>query len=107
MIAPVVATRDELAGIVAPTTVRTEAYTWPLTGLVAGAALGAATSGSLADATSWQAPSARSGSGARGSRVDRAPRDAHFGGPSLAVPTRAIAVDQGVCRGDSLMKGVG
>ncbi len=55
MIAPLIATRNELAGLVAPAGARTEAYTWPLTALVAGIALGAATSGALADATSWQA----------------------------------------------------
>jgi MFS family permease len=55
MIAPLIATRNELAGLVAPAAARTEAYTWPLTALVAGIALGAATSGALADATSWQA----------------------------------------------------
>ncbi len=54
LIAPLIATRNELAGVVAPEGVRTEAYTWPLTALVAGIALGAAASGALADATSWQ-----------------------------------------------------
>jgi MFS family permease len=53
-IAPLIATRNELAGMVTPESARTEAYTWPLTALVAGIALGAATSGALADATSWQ-----------------------------------------------------
>jgi MFS family permease len=55
LIAPLIATRNELAGRVAPPGVRTEAYTWPLTALIAGIALGAATAGALADATSWQA----------------------------------------------------
>jgi MFS family permease len=54
LIAPLIATRNELAGTVAPEGARTEAYTWPLTALVGGIALGAATSGALADATSWQ-----------------------------------------------------
>src|SRR5215218_6274892 len=54
LIAPLIATRNELAGMVAPEGARTEAYTWPLTALVGGIALGAATSGALADATSWQ-----------------------------------------------------
>jgi hypothetical protein len=49
-----IATRNELAGMVAPAGARAEAYTWPLTALVAGIALGAAASGALADATSWQ-----------------------------------------------------
>ncbi len=54
LIAPLIATRNELAGLVAPAAARTEAYTWPLPALVAGIALGAAASGALADATSWQ-----------------------------------------------------
>jgi MFS family permease len=54
LIAPLIATRNELAGLVAPDGAQTEAYTWPLTALVAGIALGAAASGALADATSWQ-----------------------------------------------------
>jgi hypothetical protein len=55
LMAPLIATRNELAGLVAPEGSRTEAYTWPLTALVGGIALGAATAGALADATSWQA----------------------------------------------------
>ena len=54
LIAPLIATRNELAGAVAPAGAQTEAYTWPLTAMVAGIALGAATAGALADATSWQ-----------------------------------------------------
>jgi MFS family permease len=54
LISPLIATRNELAGMVAPAGARAEAYTWPLTALVAGIALGAAASGALADATSWQ-----------------------------------------------------
>lgn len=70
MIAPLIATRNELAGLVAPAAARTEAYTWPLTALVAGIALGAATSGALADATSWQvAVLAATGAAALGAAV--------------------------------------
>jgi hypothetical protein len=54
LIAPLIATRNELAGVVAPAGAQTEAYTWPLTALIAGIALGAAAAGALADATSWQ-----------------------------------------------------
>jgi MFS family permease len=54
LISPLIATRNELVGRVAPAGTGTEAYTWPLTALVGGIALGAATSGALADATSWQ-----------------------------------------------------
>ncbi len=54
MIAPLIATRNELAGAVAPAGAQTEAYTWPLTALITGLALGAAVAGALADAASWQ-----------------------------------------------------
>jgi MFS family permease len=54
LIAPLIATRNELAGAVAPAGAQTEAYTWPLTALVTGIALGAAAAGALADVASWQ-----------------------------------------------------
>jgi MFS family permease len=54
-IAPLFATRNELVGTAAPPGALTEAYTWPLTALVAGIALGAAAAGALADASGWQA----------------------------------------------------
>ncbi len=54
MIAPLIATRNELAGVVAPAGALTEAYTWPLTALVTGLALGAGAAGALADVASWQ-----------------------------------------------------
>ena len=40
--------------MVAPAGARTEAYTWPLTALVGGIALGAAAAGAIADSASWQ-----------------------------------------------------
>ena len=55
-IAPLIATRNELAGHVAPPGSETEAFTWPLTALVGGVSLGAAAAGSLVDATSWRVP---------------------------------------------------
>jgi MFS family permease len=54
-IAPLIATRNELAGIVALPGSETESFTWPLTALVAGLALGAAVAGALADASGWKA----------------------------------------------------
>ena len=53
-IAPLIATRNELAGTVAPRGAETEAYTWPLTALVSGIALGAAAAGVLVDASGWR-----------------------------------------------------
>jgi MFS family permease len=54
-IAPLIATRNELAGRVAPPGFETEAYTWPLTALVSGVAAGAAVSGALSDGPGWRA----------------------------------------------------
>lgn len=55
-VAPLIATRNELAGYVAPAGSETEAFTWPLAALVGGVALGAGVAGSLVDATSWRVP---------------------------------------------------
>lgn len=54
-IAPLIATRNELAGVVALPGSETEAFTWPLTALVSGVALGAGTAGVLADGPGWRA----------------------------------------------------
>ena len=54
-IAPLIATRNELAGDVAPDGVEAEAYSWPITALVGGVALGAGLSGAIADAHDWRA----------------------------------------------------
>jgi hypothetical protein len=54
-IAPLIATRNELAGAVALPGSETEAFTWPLTALVSGVSLGAAAAGALADGPGWHA----------------------------------------------------
>jgi predicted MFS family arabinose efflux permease len=54
-IAPLIATRNELAGVVAVPGSETEAFTWPLTALVSGVSLGAAAAGALADGPGWRA----------------------------------------------------
>ena len=53
-IAPIIATRNELAQISAPAGTKTEALTWPLTALVGGLSLGAAAGGALIDAGDWR-----------------------------------------------------
>ena len=53
-IAPLLATRNELVGGVAPPGMRTEAYTWPITSFVGGIAAGAALAGALVDGPGWQ-----------------------------------------------------
>jgi MFS family permease len=48
-IAPLLATRNELVGGVAPDSARTEAYTWPTTAFVGGIAIGSALAGGVVD----------------------------------------------------------
>jgi MFS family permease len=54
-IAPLIASRNQLVGRVSPPGTATEAFTWPLTALVAGVSLGAAAAGSVVEAYSWTA----------------------------------------------------
>ncbi len=54
-IAPMIASRNELVGAIAPTGAGAESFTWLLTALVTGLATGAAAAGALAEAESWQA----------------------------------------------------
>jgi len=53
-IAPLLATRNELIGWVAPPGARTEAYTWPVTAFVGGIAIGSAIAGGIIEAESWR-----------------------------------------------------
>ena len=55
LIAPIIATRNELASATAPPGTKTEALTWPLTALVAGLSSGAAIGGVLIDNSGWHA----------------------------------------------------
>jgi MFS family permease len=57
-IAPLLATRNELAGQVAPPGTEIEAYTWPLTAIIAGIAAGAGIAGAIVDAAGWRAAAA-------------------------------------------------
>jgi MFS family permease len=50
-IAPLLATRNEMIGWVAPPDARTEAYTWPQTAFVGGIAIGAAVAGGIVEAS--------------------------------------------------------
>jgi MFS family permease len=53
-IAPLLATRNELIGWVAPPGARTEAYTWPVTAFVGGIAIGSALAGGIVEASGWR-----------------------------------------------------
>lgn len=64
LIAPIIATRNELAGAAAPPGMETEALTWPLTALLSGLSLGAAVAGALIDAADWRAAVAAASAGA-------------------------------------------
>lgn len=55
-IAPLIASRNQLVGSVAPPGAAAEAFTWPLTALIAGLSLGVAVAGGLAEAEGWSAP---------------------------------------------------
>jgi predicted MFS family arabinose efflux permease len=54
-IAPLIASRNQLVERVAPRGAATEAFTWPLTALVAGVSLGAAVGGTVVEEYSWPA----------------------------------------------------
>jgi len=54
-VAPLVASRNQLVGLVSLPGTATEAFTWPVTALVAGISLGAACTGALIEAHSWTA----------------------------------------------------
>jgi len=53
-IAPLLATRNELIGWVAPPGAVTEAYMWPVTALVGGVAVGSALAGTIVVESGWQ-----------------------------------------------------
>jgi MFS family permease len=53
-VAPLLATRNELIGWVAPEGSRTEAYTWPVTAFVGGIAIGSALAGTIVEQASWR-----------------------------------------------------
>jgi MFS family permease len=53
-VAPLLATRNELIGWVAPPGARTEAYTWPVTAFVGGIAIGSALAGTIVEQASWR-----------------------------------------------------
>jgi hypothetical protein len=52
-IAPLIASRNQLVEGLAPAGTATEAFTWPLTALVAGVSLGAAVAGAVIESSSW------------------------------------------------------
>jgi MFS family permease len=52
-VAPLIASRNQLIERVTPVGTATEAFTWPLTALVGGISLGAATAGAIVESSSW------------------------------------------------------
>jgi MFS family permease len=53
-IAPLLATRNELIGWVAPAGSKTEAYTWPVTAFIGGISIGSAMAGGIVEASTWR-----------------------------------------------------
>jgi hypothetical protein len=53
-VAPLIASRNELVGSLAPRGAGAESFTWLLTALVAGLALGTGVGGALIEADGWQ-----------------------------------------------------
>jgi MFS family permease len=90
LIAPIIATRNELASEAAPPGTKTEALTWPLTALVAGLALGAAVGGALIDGSGWRAAAlAAVLSAAAGGLVATARRETMR---TAVVPARSLSL---------------
>lgn len=54
-LAPMIASRNELVGVVAPGGSGTEAFTWLMTALIIGVSAGNAIGGALSDSTGWEA----------------------------------------------------
>ena len=75
---PMFVTANQLVAAVAPRGTATEAYSWVVTSLVAGTALGAAVSGIAVESSSWQLrrPRGRHRGVRRGRDPARSPRDA-------------------------------
>lgn len=53
-IAPLIASRNELVGRVAPPGTETEAFTWPTTSMVGGIAVGSALAGAVSEHAGWE-----------------------------------------------------
>jgi MFS family permease len=68
-IAPTLTAGNQIAGDVAPVGAETEAYTWPITSLVVGIAVGNWTAGAIVEASGWQAAFLGSAAGAALSAV--------------------------------------
>jgi MFS family permease len=92
-IAPILATRNELATAAAPPGTKTEALTWPLTALMSGLALGAAVGGVLIDGSGWRAAAvAAVASAAVGGLVATVRRSALRAALATAASTHAAGV---------------
>jgi len=63
-IAPTLTAGNQIAGAVAPDGAETEAYTWPITALVIGLAVGNVTTGAVVSASGWQAGALAAAGGA-------------------------------------------
>lgn len=85
-IAPLIASRNQLVGLVAPPGTTTEAFTWPLTALVAGVSVGAAVAGVLVESYSWTAGVLAAVTVSAGGALVIVTRQRTLAGPALAAP---------------------
>jgi MFS family permease len=87
-IAPTLTAGNQIAGEVAPAGAETEAYTWPITSLVIGLAIGNTVAGALVEGPGWRTAFLVSACGAAGSAILAATRWRTLG---TGAPARAAA----------------
>ena len=89
-VAPLLATRNELIGWVAPEGSRTEAYTWPVTAFVGGIAIGSALAGTLVEKASWRTAFVVAAAFAFVGTIVAVTRLAHGGGADAGMNVLAL-----------------
>jgi MFS family permease len=85
-IAPLLATRNELIGWVAPEGAKTEAYTWPITAFVGGIAIGSALAGVLVEEAGWRTAFLAAGAAAAVGTVVAVARRGTVVQPEIGAP---------------------
>jgi predicted MFS family arabinose efflux permease len=86
-IAPTLTAGNQIAGAVAPDGAETEAYTWPITALVVGVAIGNVTAGAVVAASGWRAAAFAAAGGALATAVLAVLRRHTLQAETIAVPS--------------------